>query len=53
MYLVFFKKRFLATIIMLCDLFASIEPLNLVLQKAAGSLCLTDIPVYLEKAITL
>ena len=39
------SKRFLATILMLCDVFAAIQPLNLVLQKAGGSLCLADIPV--------
>ena len=45
------SERLLATILMLHDVFAVIQPLNLVLQKAGGSLCLTDIPVYLEKTI--
>ena len=44
-------KRFLANILMLCDVFAAIQPLNQVLQKAGGSLCLAYIPVYLEKTI--
>ena len=45
------SKRLLATILMLHYVFAAIQPLNLVLQKAGGSLCLTDISVYLEKTI--
>ena len=43
------SKRFLAIILMLHDVFAAIQSLNLVLQKAGDSLCLADIPVYLEK----
>ena len=36
---------------MLHDVFPVIQSLNLVLQKASGSICLTDISVYLEKTI--
>ena len=46
------SKSFLATILMLRDVFAGIQPLNLVLQKAGESLCLADIPVYLDKTIS-
>ena len=45
------SKRFLAIILILHDVFAAIQSLNLVLQKAGHSLCLADIPVYLEKTI--
>ena len=45
------SKRFLTTILMLHDVFAAIQSLNLVPQKARGSLCLADIPVYLEITI--
>ena len=37
---------------MLHDVFPVIQSLNLVLQKASGSICLTDISVYLEKTIS-
>ena len=43
------SKRFLATFLMLLDVFAAIQPLNQVLQKAGFSLCLGDILVHLEK----
>ena len=36
---------------MLPDVFAAIQPLNLVLWKGGGYLCLSDTPVYLDKAI--
>ena len=32
------SRRFLATVLMLHDVFAAIRPLNLVLKKAGGSL---------------
>ena len=47
------SRRFLATIIMLRDVFAAIQPLNLVLQKAGVSLCLADILYILRKQLTL
>ena len=31
--------------------FSAIQPLNLILQKGDGSLCLADIPVYLERTL--
>ena len=42
---------FLATTLMLQVALAAIQLLNLVLQKAGGSLFLADIPAYLEKTI--
>ena len=36
---------------MLGDVFEAVQPLNLVLQKADGSLCLADVPVYLNKTL--
>ena len=44
-------KRFLATNLILHDVFAAIQSLNLILQKVGGSLCLADIPVHLKKTI--
>ena len=43
--------EFIATILMLRDVFDAVQPLNLVLQKGDGSLCLADIPVYLHKTL--
>ena len=43
------SKRFLATIIVLCDVFNAIQSLNVVLQKDGGSLFFADIPMYLER----
>lgn len=34
---------------MLRDVFDAVQLLNLVLQKADGSLCLANVPVYLSK----
>ena len=44
-------EEFTATILMLCDLFDAMQPLNLVLQKGDGSLCLSDLPVYLNMTL--
>jgi len=44
-------ETFIATILMLRDVFEAVQPLNLVLQKGDGSLCLADIPVYLNKTL--
>ena len=41
----------LATILLLCDVFNAIQPLNLVLQKGCGSLYRADISMYLEKIL--
>ena len=46
------SPRFLATILMLHDVFAGVQPLNLVLQKSGESLILADIPVYLDKTMS-
>ena len=43
--------EFIATILTLRDVFDAVQPLNLVLQKGDGSLCLADIPVYLHKTL--
>ena len=42
---------FIATIFMIRDVFEAVQPLNLVLQKGDGSLCLADIPVCLNKTL--
>ena len=42
--------EFLATLLLLRDVFAAIAPLNLVLQKSHESLCLSDIKTYVEKS---
>ena len=36
---------------MLSDVFDAVRPLNLVLQKGDGSLCLSDLPMYLNKTL--
>ena len=46
------SPKFLATILMLRDLLAGVQPLNLVLQKSGESLVLADIPVCLDKTIS-
>ena len=40
-----------ATILMLSDVSDAARPLNLVLQKGDGSLCLSDLPMYLNKTL--
>ena len=42
--------EFLATLLLLRDVFAAIAPLNLALQKSHESLCLSDIKTYVEKS---
>ena len=42
---------FIATILMLRDVSKAVQSLNLVLQKGGGSLCLADIPVYVNKTL--
>ena len=44
-------EEFTATILMLCDIFDAVHPLNLVLQKGNGSLGLPDLPMYLNKTL--
>ena len=46
------SPKFLATILMLCDIFTGVQPLNLALQKSGESLILDDIPVYLDKTMS-
>ena len=46
------SPEFLATILMLCDIFTGVQPLNLALQKSGESLILDDIPVYLDKTMS-
>ena len=46
------SPKFLATILMLCDIFAGVQPLNLTLQKSGESLILDYIPVYLDKTMS-
>ena len=36
---------------MLCDIFDAVQPLNLVLQKGDGLLCLYDLQMYLNKTL--
>ena len=36
---------------MLCEVFDAVHPLNLVLQKGDGSLCLSDLTMYLNKTL--
>ena len=44
------SPQFISTILLLQDVFTVVQPLNLVLQKSVVSLCLADIPVYLNKS---
>ena len=44
--------KFLATILMLCGIFAGVQPLNLALQKSGELLVLADIPLYLDKTMS-
>ena len=44
-------EEFTATILMLCEVFDAVHPLNLVLQKGDGSLCLPDLTMYLNKTL--
>ena len=46
------SPKFLATILMLYDIFAGVQPLNLALQKSGESLILDYIPVYLDKTMS-
>ena len=46
------SPQFTSTILLLRDVFTVAQPLTLVLQKSVVSLCLTDIPVYLNKPYT-
>lgn len=49
-YLSAISPHFVATILLLRDVFTVVQPLNLVLQKSIVVLCLADIPVYLNKS---
>ena len=42
-------EEFLATLLLLRDIFDAIAPLNLALQKSHGSLCLSDVKTYIDK----
>ena len=44
-------RTFIATILMLRDISEAVHPLNLILQKGDGSLCLADVPVYINKTL--
>ena len=44
-------RTFIATILMLRDISETVHPLNLILQKGDGSLCLADVPVYINKTL--
>ena len=44
-------EEFTATILMLRDVLDAVQPLNLVLHKGDGSLCLSDLPIYLNKTL--
>ena len=46
------SPKFLATILMLHDIFTGVQLLNSALQKSGESLALADIPVYLDKTIS-
>ena len=46
------SPKFLATILMLHDVFVGVQPLNLALQKSGESFVLTDIPLYLDKTMS-
>ena len=46
------SPQFISTILLLRIVFTVLQPLNLVLQKGVVSLCLADIPVYLNKSCT-
>ena len=45
------KPDIVATILVLLEVFKSTGPLNLILQKGDGSLCLAEIPALLEISI--
>lgn len=42
----------ISTILMLMEVFQCTAPLNLVLQKGEGALCLSDLPTYLELTLS-
>ena len=50
--LLLYKPTILATILMLLEVFECTAPLGLALQKGAGTLCLSDIPTYVELTIS-
>ena len=43
------EEEFLATLLLLRDIFDAIAPLNLALQKSHESLCLSDVKTYIDK----
>ena len=46
------NEEFISTLLMLRDVFDAVQPLNLVLQKGDGSLCISDIPSCLNATVT-
>ena len=42
----------ISTILMLMEVFQCTAPLNLVLQKGEGALCLSDLPTFLELTLS-
>ena len=46
------SSEIIATILMLLDVFSAISPLVLSLQSSQSSICLSDIPTYVEKTVT-
>ena len=45
------RQEFIATILIIRDVFDEAQPLNLALQKGNVSLCISDLPVHLETAL--
>ena len=43
------EEEFLATLLLLRDIFDAIPPLNLALQKSHKSLCLSEVKTYIDK----
>ena len=45
------SSEMIATILMLLDVFSAISPLTFSLQSSQSSICLSDIPTYVEKTV--
>ena len=43
------EAEFLATLLLLRDIFDAISPLNIALQKSHESLCLSNVKTYVDK----
>lgn len=44
-------QQFVATILILCNIFDAVQSLNLALQKGDGSFCLSDLPLRLKATL--